>query len=105
MDANEGEGNKTAAREYNKAQRRFVSEGKVEAGARDAERALDGPERQELLEAEAAGKSRAAPDPENNEHKVRERAYAIWQREGCPEGKQDDHWRLAEEELASEAAG
>jgi hypothetical protein len=60
---NEGEGNKTAAREYNDAQQRFVSDGKVEAAARDAEQALEGPERQELLEAEAIGKSRAAPDP------------------------------------------
>ena len=30
---NEGEGNKTAAREYNKAQRRFVQSGKVEEKA------------------------------------------------------------------------
>jgi hypothetical protein len=63
---NEGEGNKTAARKYNETQRRFVreNEGAIEAGARDAERALDGPERQQLQEAEAAGKNRAAPDPE-----------------------------------------
>ena len=22
----------------------------------------------------------------------RERAYALWEREGCPEGKADEHW-------------
>ena len=104
---NEGEGNKTAAREYNDAQRRFVNEGKVEAGARDAERALDGRERQALLEAEAVGKSRAAPDPESDECEVRARAYDIWEREGRPEGRHDDHWRQARQELelASKAEG
>jgi hypothetical protein len=58
---NEGEGNKTAAREYNEAQRRFVSGGKDEAAARDAEQALEGPEQAELRAAEAIGKSRAGP--------------------------------------------
>lgn len=98
---NEGEGNKTAARRYNKAQRRFVDEhqGEIEAGARDAERALDGPERAALLEAEAIGKSRAAPDPESDEDQVRMRAYDIWEREGRPEGRHADHWRRALEEL------
>ena len=38
---NEGEGNKTAAREYNEAQRRFVESGKVDEKAREAEKALD----------------------------------------------------------------
>ena len=101
---NEGEGNKTAAREYNEAQRRFVGGGAVDAAARDAEQALDGPERQELQEAEAIGKSRAAPDPENDEHKVRERAHDIWEREGRPEGRHEEHWRQAQQELADEAA-
>ncbi len=102
---NEGEGNKTAAREYNEAQRRFVSGGNVEPAARDAEQALDGPEQEELREAEAIGKSRAAPDPENEDHKVRARAYDIWEREGRPEGRHDEHWRQAVQELADEAAG
>lgn len=102
---NEGEGNKTAAREYNEAQRRFISDGKVEVAARDAEQALEGPERQELREAEAIGKSRAAPDPENGDHNVRARAYEIWEREGRPEGRHAEHWRQAEQELAGETAG
>ena len=37
---NEGEGNRTAARAYNKAQRRFVESQPVEEKARRAERAL-----------------------------------------------------------------
>jgi hypothetical protein len=101
---NEGEGNRTAAREYNDAQRRFVSDGKVEPAARDAEQALEGPEQEALRAAEAIGKSRAAPDPETEDHKVRARAYDIWEREG-PEGRHDEHWRQAEHELADEAAG
>jgi len=52
---NEGEGNKTAAREYNEAQQRFVKSGKVEEKAREAEKALDS-DREELERAEAVGK-------------------------------------------------
>jgi len=52
---NEGEGNKTAAREYNQAQRRFVESGKVDEKARDAEKSLD-TEKAELERAEAIGK-------------------------------------------------
>jgi hypothetical protein len=102
---NEREGNKTAARKYNEAQRRFVGGGKVEKAARDAEQALEGPEQEELREAEALGKSRAAPDPENEDPKVRARAYDIWEREGRPDGRHDDHWRQAQHELAAEDAG
>lgn len=31
--------------------------------------------------------------------RIRERAYAIWQSEGCPEGCAEKHWSAAEEEL------
>ncbi|HEY1794993.1 MAG TPA: hypothetical protein VGG57_02620 [Stellaceae bacterium] len=62
---NEGEGNRTAAREYNEAQRRFVESGKVGEKAREAERAMDGPERRDLEHAELIGKRHAAKeDPE-----------------------------------------
>src|ERR1700719_1432722 len=98
---NEGEGNKTAAREYNEAQQRFVKSGQVEEAARDAERALDGPERQQLLDAEAIGKSHAAKeDPEID--RVRTRAYEIWEREGRPHDRHQEHWRQAESEIANE---
>ena len=52
---NEGEGDKTAAREYNQAQRRFVESGKVDEKAREAEKSLD-TEKAELERAEAIGK-------------------------------------------------
>jgi len=37
--------------------------------------------------------------------KVRERAYAIWEREGRPEGGAERHWTRAEEELRAEEQG
>jgi hypothetical protein len=59
---NEGEGNRTAAREYNEAQRRFVESGKVDEKAREAERAMEGPERRDLENAELVGKRHAAKE-------------------------------------------
>jgi hypothetical protein len=53
---NEGEGNKTAAREYNQAQRQFVQSGQVEQKAREAEKAIEGEEGRDLERAEAEGK-------------------------------------------------
>ncbi len=53
---NEGEGNHTAARAYNKAQTGFAHGGKVEAAAKDAARAVDGPEGEALRKAEQEGK-------------------------------------------------
>jgi len=62
---NEGEGNRTAARQYNEAQRRFVPSGKVDEKAHEAEHALETPERSVLERAEAVGKShKRAEDPE-----------------------------------------
>lgn len=31
---------------------------------------------------------------------IRQRAYHIWEREGRPEGRADDHWQMARSELA-----
>ena len=60
---NEGEGNRTAAREYNQAQQRFVKSGHVEEKARAAERDLDKDSiRRELEHAEAVGKRHAAEE-------------------------------------------
>jgi hypothetical protein len=60
---NEGEGNRTAAREYNQAQQRFVKSGKVEEKAREAERDLgDAAIRRELEHAEAVGKRHIAEE-------------------------------------------
>jgi len=57
---NEGEGNKTAAREYNDAQHRFAQSGRVEEKAREAARAMASPERAELERAEAIGRQGGA---------------------------------------------
>jgi hypothetical protein len=56
---NEGEGNYTAARQYDEAQKRFVQSGKVEEAARKAEQSISGPEAEELRKAEETGKSHA----------------------------------------------
>ena len=36
-----------------------------------------------------------------NEDKIRERAYALWERSGRPDGQADVHWREAEAEVSS----
>ena len=38
--------------------------------------------------------------PDKNEA-IRKRAHEIWDREGRPEGRHDEHWRKAEAELAA----
>ena len=54
--ANEGEGNRTAARNYDRAVAETVKSGTVPEKARAAARALDGPEGDELRRAEAQTK-------------------------------------------------
>ncbi len=62
---NEGEGNHTAAKQYNDAQKGFAQSGKVEPAAKDAAQAVDGPEGAELRKAEEIGKSHAhGEDPQ-----------------------------------------
>jgi hypothetical protein len=56
---NEGEGNRTAARVYNRATKEFARSGKVEKQAELAKQALDGPQHSELERAEQAGKSKS----------------------------------------------
>jgi hypothetical protein len=36
----------------------------------------------------------------SREKLVRDTAYAIWEAEGRPEGREAEHWRLAEERIA-----
>lgn len=38
------------------------------------------------------------------QQRVRERAYAIWELEGCPEGQAERHWLMAESELQAAQA-
>jgi hypothetical protein len=62
---NEGEGNRTAARQYNEAQRNFIKSTDVEQKAREAEQAVEGREKRELDRAEAIGKRHShGEDPE-----------------------------------------
>ena len=55
-DANEGEGSRTAAKKYNDRTRAFVKSGRVDESARDAEKAIDGPEAEALKKAVEDGK-------------------------------------------------
>lgn len=53
---NEGEGSRSAARDYNERTQRFIHEGRVDKSAKDAQHAVDSGERDELLEAERIGR-------------------------------------------------
>lgn len=33
---------------------------------------------------------------DRTERRIRERAYFLWQQEGCPEDRADEHWRRAQ---------
>jgi len=60
---NEGEGNRTAAREYNQAQQRFVGSGQVDRKAHEAERDISNESiRRELEHAEAIGRRHIAEE-------------------------------------------
>jgi hypothetical protein len=54
---NEGEGNRTADRKYREDVRRHVESGDSEPAAKEAERALEGAEAEELRKAEQAAKA------------------------------------------------
>ena len=36
----------------------------------------------------------------DQEKAVREKAYLLWQRKGCPDGRAEEHWQRATEENA-----
>lgn len=42
---------------------------------------------------------------DDREDRIRARAHEIWQREGSPEGRENDHWKEAEQELDAENTG
>lgn len=64
---NGGEGSRTAAKQYNDATKKFVESGKVEGAAKDAERAIEGDEAEELKRAEEKGRSHAKPHEQERE--------------------------------------
>jgi hypothetical protein len=59
---NEGEGNKTADREYRKGTEAFVKSGRVDEQAQKAAEALDSDEGKELRQAEEKGR-KGKPEP------------------------------------------
>ena len=40
----------------------------------------------------------------DREHQIRERAYSIWEAEGYPHGRAEDHWHRAAREVAEPGA-
>jgi len=54
---NEGEGSRSAARDYNRRTARFIQSGKVEESAKKAEEAVESREREDLQRAEDEGRS------------------------------------------------
>jgi hypothetical protein len=39
---------------------------------------------------------------DNREQRIRERAHAIWEQEGRPHGRDEDHWRQASQEVGGD---
>ncbi len=62
-DEMEGEGSRKADRRYRERLKSFIREGRVDAAARDAAEAVDGPEGPSLRAAEEEGKARAKVPP------------------------------------------
>ena len=56
---NEGEGNRTAAREYNAGVKEHIDAGKVKPAAEKAKQAVDSGENAELRDAEKKGEAKA----------------------------------------------
>lgn len=44
------------------------------------------------------GQGAGTPEGEIVEQ-IRQRAHEIWEEEGCPDGRQAEHWKRAEREL------
>jgi hypothetical protein len=65
-DGIEGEGSYSGTRDYNKRTAEFIKKGKVDKAAKDAERAIDSGEAEELKKAEDKGK---AGDPRGMDKK------------------------------------
>lgn len=58
---NEGEGSRTAAKQYNDATEKFAKSGKVEPAAKAAKKSVEGDEAGELADAEEEGRRHADP--------------------------------------------
>ena len=40
---------------------------------------------------------------DNRQQAISDLAYGMWEAEGCPEGRQDEHWSRAEQEFDQSA--
>ena len=45
--------------------------------------------------------AQGSDDGKSTEWRVRERAHQLWEHEGRPEGRHEDHWAQAEREVSS----
>jgi hypothetical protein len=59
---NEGEGSRTAAKEYNERTKEFTQREDVEGKAKEAKKALEGGEAKDLHDADKAGREHAADE-------------------------------------------
>lgn len=66
---NEGEGSRTAAKQYNDATEKFAKSGKVEPAAKAAKKSLEGVEGDELAKAEEEGRRHVDPGHTHTKHK------------------------------------
>ena len=41
----------------------------------------------------------------DRDERIRQRAFEIWQREGQPHGRHEEHWRMAAQEIDAEMGG
>jgi hypothetical protein len=41
--------------------------------------------------------------PLDRNERIRQRAYEIWEREGRPHGRDEEHWRMAAEEIGGDS--
>jgi hypothetical protein len=67
---------------------------------------LGAPSRAGVVRAPASQEpSSGSRDSSDRFERTRERAYFLWENEGRPEGRAEDHWRAAERELATRHSG
>lgn len=82
-----------------KAMKEAVSEEKKKTTKSTASKASTEP----VAPKAAAKKTNSAPKERGaavvDQEAIRNRAWEIWQSEGCPEGRADEHWQRAEQEL------
>ena len=39
------------------------------------------------------------------DERIRDRAYALWEQNGCPEGRAEEHWHQAQSDVQAEDVG